>query len=269
MSDHRYATFQGLITAGLGFWLLLRVWDGTILFYINQRFVLLVLLAALGLLLLAQMLFRQLAQRRQRLLTAAVQPPYALEEADGHVHEHEHDRDHGHEHVARQGSSLLWIALPLVLGLLFPPKPLDASAVANRGISTSAAVSRTASGGMVLGIPPEERTILDWLYAAEDSPNPAELDGLPAVVTGFVVRDVGMAADQFLIGRFTITCCVADSAAIGLPVIWPEAEQLADQGWVQVRGKVKMVQKGGQWQVQIAAEQVEAVLQPEQPYLFP
>ena len=54
MSDHRYTTFQGLITAGLGFWLLLRVWDGTILFYINQRFVLLVLLAALGLLLLAQ-----------------------------------------------------------------------------------------------------------------------------------------------------------------------------------------------------------------------
>ena len=265
MSDHRYTTFQGLITAGLGFWLLLRVWDGTILFYINQRFVLLVLLAALGLLLLAQMVFRQLAQRRQSLLTGEVQPPHAHEEADGHVHAHDHD----HEHGARQGRNLLWIALPLVLGLLFSPKPLDASAVANRGISTSAAVSRTASGGIVLGIPPEERTVLDWLYAAEDSPNPAELDGLTAVVTGFVVREAGTAADQFLIGRFTITCCVADSAAIGLPVIWPEAEELTDQGWVQVRGKVKMVQEGGRWQVQIAAEQVEAAEQPEQPYLFP
>ena len=265
MSDHRYTTFQGLITAGLGFWLLLRVWDGTILFYINQRFVLLVLLAALGLLLLAQMVFRQLAQRRQSLLTGEVQPPHAHEEADGHVHAHDHD----HEHGARQGRNLLWIALPLVLGLLFSPKPLDARAVANRGISTNAAVSRTASGGIVLGIPPEERTVLDWLYAAEDSPNPAELDGLPAVVTGFVVREAGTAADQFLIGRFTITCCVADSAAIGLPVIWPEAEELTDQGWVQVRGKVKMVQEGGRWQVQIAAEQVEAAEQPEQPYLFP
>ncbi len=265
MSDHRYTTFQGLITAGLGFWLLLRVWDGTILFYINQRFVLLVLLAALGLLLLAQMVFRQLAQRRQSLLTGEVQPPHAHEEADGHVHAHDHD----HEHGARQGRNLLWIALPLVLGLLFSPKPLDARAVANRGISTNAAVSRTASGGIVLGIPPEERTVLDWLYAAEDSPNPAELDGLTAVVTGFVVREAGTAADQFLIGRFTITCCVADSAAIGLPVIWPEAEELTDQGWVQVRGKVKMVQEGGRWQVQIAAEQVEAAEQPEQPYLFP
>ena len=265
MSDHRYAMFQGLITAGLGFWLLLRVWDGTILFYINQRFVLLVLLAALGLLLLAQMVFRQLAQRRQSLLTGEVQPPHAHAGAEEHDHTHDHDHDHG----TRQASHLMWVALPLVLGLLFSPKPLDASAVANRGISTSAAVSRTASGGIVLGIPPEERTVLDWLYAAEDSPNPAELDGLPAVVTGFVVREAGMPADQFLIGRFTITCCVADSAAIGLPVIWPEAEELADQGWVQVRGTVKMVQEGGRWQVQIAAEQVEEAPQPEQPYLFP
>ncbi len=267
MSDHRYTMFQGLITAGLGFWLLLRVWDGTILFYIHQRFVLLVLLAALGLLLLAQVVFRQLAQSRQSLLTGEVQPLHTHEAGEAHDHAHEHDD--GREYGARQGSNLMWIALPLVLGLLFTPKPLDASAVDNRGISTNAAVSRTAAGGMVLGIPPEERTVLDWLYAAEDSPNPLELDGLPAVVTGFVVREAGTAADQFLIGRFTITCCVADSAAIGLPVIWPEAEELADQGWVQVRGKVKMVQEGGRWQVQIAAEQVEAAEQPEQPYLFP
>ena len=59
MKARRYRAFQALLLALTGFFLLERVWSGKILLYINQRYVLLVLLAAVGLIILAQVVFEE------------------------------------------------------------------------------------------------------------------------------------------------------------------------------------------------------------------
>ena len=58
MSLRGYRLFQGLLMALLGLFLLSRLRDGRILLYLNQRFVWLVLLAALVLLGMAQVVLQ-------------------------------------------------------------------------------------------------------------------------------------------------------------------------------------------------------------------
>jgi uncharacterized repeat protein (TIGR03943 family) len=241
VSRRAYRTYQALVLAGLGVFLIARVADGRILLYINQRFVLLVLLGALGLLALAQAVLRS-------------RPPAAEAEApDG-----------------RPGWVLWLIALPLFIALLIPQRPLGTSALATRGINTGAALAPNAGGSVQVAVIPEaQRSILDWLRLYAASPNPAEFDGQAADVTGFVYHDIRLAEEQFMVGRFTLTCCVADASALGMLVQWPEAAQLNDNGWVRVRGTIAVTELDGRSVPLIRAETVEPVPEPVQPYLFP
>jgi hypothetical protein len=58
MSLRAYRTFQGLVLAALGLFLLSKLWDGSVLLYINQRFVWLVVFAAIGLVILSQVILQ-------------------------------------------------------------------------------------------------------------------------------------------------------------------------------------------------------------------
>ena len=80
MSLRTQRSLQALILAALGVFLLQKILSGTLFWYINQRFMILVLAAGLGLLALAQMVFQSL-----RPSTAT---------ADNHEH-HEHDQGRG------------------------------------------------------------------------------------------------------------------------------------------------------------------------------
>jgi putative membrane protein len=94
-------------------------------------------------------------------------------------------------------------------------------------------------------------------------------DGQQADVVGFVYHDARLAEGQFLVGRFTVTCCVADAAAIGMIVIWPPAQALPANAWVRVRGAVSAATLDGRPIPLIAAESVEQVAEPDNPYLYP
>jgi uncharacterized repeat protein (TIGR03943 family) len=82
--------------------------------------------------------------------------------------------------------------------------------------------------GLSLALPPAQRTVLDWirLYGAD---RPARAHGQPADVTGFVYHDPRLQPGQFMVGRFTIACCVADAMALGMVVDWPESAELRCQ----------------------------------------
>jgi putative membrane protein len=87
-------------------------------------------------------------------------------------------------------------------------------------------------------------------------------------VIGFVYHDPRLSEGQFMVGRFTITCCVADALAVGMVVAWPEAKDLPDNHWVRVQGAVQTVLLDGQTLPLIDAETVEIIPEPQQPYLF-
>lgn len=251
MNLRSYRTFQALVLALLAIFLLTRIGDGRILLYINRRYVFLAMGAALLLMVVAQAVLRGRGQ---------TYPPHPLPSMEG-----------GEEnHTERKGWVLWLMALPLLIGVLIPARPLNAGAAAVRGLNTSAALtSQEGEAALSLSVPPEQRSVLDWIRVFSSAKDPAEFTGQPADVTGFVYHDVRLRAGEFMAGRFSVTCCVADAIAIGTLVEWPESASLPDNRWVRVRGNMTVGEVDGQKVPLIRAASVETVPEPEQPYIFP
>jgi uncharacterized repeat protein (TIGR03943 family) len=235
-------SFQALILALMGLYLLSRVWNGSILLYINQRFVFLVFFAGLFFVVLAQVHYAERISGQGDDQTMADNPR----------------------------SNMWWLAIPILIGFLIPARPLSPSVVTNRGISMDAPLSaRIEDTASILSLSPTERTVLDWIRLFSFSENVQQFVGQPVDVTGFVFSDGRLTANQFMVGRFTITCCVADATALGMIVEYPQAAVLKEHNWVRVQGKIDLIERDERLFPVIVAESVEAVPQPEQPYLFP
>ncbi len=172
---------------------------------------------------------------------------------------------HGHDHSVSWGALLL-LGVPLALGVLVPSQPLGADAVGG-AISTSTVAGVVDS--TTFTIAPENRNVLDWLRVFNATADFAALEGQPANVVGFVYIEPGIPEDEFMVARFTLSCCVADASAIGLPVIWADASDLPQNQWVQAQGVIEVVEMDGDMRPILRAESVEVVPQPEHPYLYP
>lgn len=191
-----------------------------------------------------------------------------------HDQEHGHaDHDHAeHDHADHQHAPISWgvlaiIALPLALGTLIPSRPLGAEAVGS--ISTLAAGSVQSTALTAFQIAPERRNVLDWLRAFNSAADYNELNGLPVDVTGFVYLEPTFEAGTFMVARFTVSCCVADAAAIGLPVAYADSASLPQGEWVRVRGTMGVGQFRGETLPIVQAVSIEVVPQPDHPYLYP
>jgi putative membrane protein len=179
----------------------------------------------------------------------------------------EHEHEQGHEHGTATVWPLLIVALPLVLGVVIPAQPLGATAIATRGVATDLALSPTSADQLT--VVPAERNILDWVRVMNQNPDPAALNGQEADVVGFVYRDPRMADDQFLVGRFTLTCCVADALAIGVLVQSDQVAEFEEDTWVRVTGTFAEGSIDGQGIAVLKADEIVRAQEPEQPYLYP
>lgn len=254
MSLRTQRSLQALILAALGIFLLQKILSGTLFWYINQRFMLLVLAAGVGLLILAQMVFQSLRHK-----------PGAPEPDDHAAHDH----PPGHAQGTLPVWGLVVVALPVLLGVLIPARPLGTSAIANKGVNTNAPIAAGSGATVTLAIAPENRTVLDWVRVFNYESDPTVFDGQPVDVVGFVYHDPRLPEGQFLVGRFALNCCVADATAIGMAVVWPDEDTLADNSWVRVRGAVWAASLNGKPLPSINAASIEQVAEPEQPYLYP
>lgn len=250
-------TVKVILLITLGIFLLSRLMNGTLSFYIHPRFNLLTVLTAVGLTALG--VSYAIQQRRQSV----------HDDDDDHAHEQEHEHMHSHD-VSWAG--LLLLALPVVLGLLVEPRPLGASALQNREINVNGGsiASSSAPEGSELGIIANagERNILDWLYLFQRSSDPASFAGEEAHVIGFVFRDDRFTDTQFMVSRFTVSCCVADAAPIGLIVEWPDTAVLTPDSWVEVSGTLQTQSFNGIEMPILIANSVSPTETPSQPYLY-
>lgn len=173
-----------------------------------------------------------------------------------------HHGEHDHDHGALSWGTIAIVALPLVLGTLIPSRPLGAEAVSG-SISTSAAATSITT----FTRNPLERNVLDWLRVFSAAEDYAELNGQPADVIGFVYSEPTFGENQFMVARFTVSCCVADASAIGVPVHWEE--EIPQGEWVRVQGTMQVGEFRGDMLPILRASNVEVVEQPEHPYLYP
>lgn len=247
--DHHHApdTLQAwlktAILLALGAYFIYNIASGNLTNYINQRFawlsyVAVVLFLALG----AASAWDALRKRGQAACAC----------------EHDHD----HQHIT--WLALAIVALPLVLGTLVPSRPLGSAAI-NGDISLNAAGANFTS----FSADPLQWNVLDWLRAFNSADDPERFNGQEADVIGFVYREATFPEDTFMVARFTISCCVADASAIGLPVVWQNAGDFPQDTWVRVRGVFEVGAFRGDTVPVLHAAGVETVQQPEHPYLYP
>ena len=265
------AALKGLLLLGLGIFLFTRITSGTLNYYISQRFDWLTIAAVLGLVVVG-LSYRYLLQESEDSDAASDDlGPKRSDEAgsmaavDSHQHSHNHDHSH-----ALSWSGLVLISLPIVLGLLVPPRPLGVAALQNREISAGGLDSvLPAAAGSTLVKESSERTILDWVLAFHQGDRPAETD--TADVVGFVYLDEAADEAAFTLTRFVVGCCAADAMAVGLPVSLtaglPSEAELEEGQWVRVVGQ--FADSTGNDIPVLVAEQLEAVPEPNQPYLYP
>jgi uncharacterized repeat protein (TIGR03943 family) len=158
------------------------------------------------------------------------------------------------------------IAIPLLLGTLIPSRPLGVDAITGT-VRTTTGVGASPNFATFMR-PPLERNILDWLRAFNAAADYAEFNGQPADVIGFVYTEPSFDAGYFMAARFTVSCCVADASAIGLPVYSPETD-LPPGEWVRVQGAFQLGAFRGEMLPILIASAVDVVPQPDHPYLYP
>jgi putative membrane protein len=249
---------KALILIGMGLFLYSRFANGSLAFYINQRFFGFTLLAVVGLILVG------LSYRFGRNARAAAAPE----------HPHEHGDDHGHHH----NHGLTWggvalVLLPILLGIAVPPRPLGASALANRELNTG--LNQTTLPGIIGGATQKastEMNHLDWWKRFRASSNlnqDPQIIGQEAKVIGFVYQDERYGEGHFLLVRYTVSCCVADASALGLVVASPAAASLQPDQWVEVSGTF-VPSTLESWQMPVLeASHITPIEIPNQPYLYP
>lgn len=255
-----YRFTRVLILLGLGLYFLNKIGDGTIFFYINQRFVWLTLIGGVAFMLLGIATFRQ----------SAADHNHDHDHDHHHAHDHGHGHDHGHPRATlSQIVPILLASIPLLLGFIVPAQPLDSEVIENKGLTYSAPLLAGADQSFSIDQPSDSRNILDWIRAYNYSEDPAEFRGQDASVVGFVYHDPRLPENQFMVGRIAVSCCVADAFAIGMVVKWPDAAGMPDNSWVHVEGTVDVTYVDGWALPLIIAEQITPTDPPPQPYIYP
>jgi uncharacterized repeat protein (TIGR03943 family) len=161
----------------------------------------------------------------------------------------------------------LWImglmVVPVVLVVFSHPATLGTFSTGKRaGFSgTSFATSATDIGS-------GELTLID-VAAGETSPDGeralAKRAGEQVDFVGFVsIRD-DTPADELLLARYVVTCCVADATIAEVRVVNVTPGQFSNEDWVRVRGTIYPLGR----EVIVDASDISAVERPDHPYLTP
>ncbi len=173
-------------------------------------------------------------------------------------------RSVNHEPLTR--GSAAWFALivmPVVLIVALPPVSLGSFAASRRS-----AVGGSGFAGSVEGISTGDVTLVDVAGALRSGKGMKALAGRAgdeATFVGFVARDEGMPADEFVLTRFLISCCVADALSVQVRVVGAPPGAFKPDDWVKVTGNVYPLGR----EVLVDASTAERVERPKHPYLNP
>lgn len=165
--------------------------------------------------------------------------------------------------TAREVWVLGLMVVPVVLVLALPPATLGSfsagkrTGFANAGIATS--VGEVGGGRL---------TLID-VAAAQTSKEGEEAlakrAGETVDLVGFVIRYPDTPADEFMLTRYIVTCCVADATIAQVRVVNVPPGAFAANQWVDVRGAIYPLGR----EVILNASSVASVPRPEHPYLTP
>ena len=153
---------------------------------------------------------------------------------------------------------LVWLlsAGVALLILVLPPEPSFSDLAASRPDSLPAAPS------LSFFLPPEQRTLTEWVRLLRSQPDPELYAGDPVRISGFVLDRPG---EPLQLARLTVRCCLADATPAGLPVDWPaEANPQADQ-WFSIEGTMIVQERNGVPLSVVKPTRMTLISRPERP----
>jgi uncharacterized repeat protein (TIGR03943 family) len=159
----------------------------------------------------------------------------------------------------RSAAGLALIVVPVIVVLALPPAALGSYAASRRSALTAGIVpSEDLSSGTL--------TLVDvaaGMWSPEARKQLASRAGTQVTFVGFVTRRSGSAADEFVLTRFLVSCCVADALSVQVRVVGAPPGEFAQDQWVKVTGSLYPLGT----EVLVEASSVEPVRRPAQPYL--
>lgn len=246
---------KAALIGGTGTMLLVKVFTNTLPLYVHVRYTPLITITGIVL-----------------MIMAAVKVWLTLR-GDELEHDHDHHDHDGHDHAPMSWKSpaLLALLIPVILGLLVPPRALGSAAINAQGFSNTGTGMRTVQTIVDNNsvVDTSQWTLLDYVNALVYKPDHPQLQGQPIETTGFVWRNADMPEGEFFVARFVVSCCSADGLAIYLPVKWEGSAELPNDSWVRVSGTIGLSEVQGQQAAVIQATEIVPIEQPAQPYLYP
>lgn len=160
---------------------------------------------------------------------------------------------------ARTSWALGFVMFPAVVVLTLPPTALGSYAASRRSLSAGVATGPALEAG--------DRVTLAAVAAGtwSDDARRTLIDRAGSSVTfeGIVTRREGSPADEFVLTRFIVSCCVADALSVQVRVVGAPPGRFEEDQWVRVSGTFYPIGR----EVVVDAASVRAIPQPEDPYL--
>ena len=279
--ETRLPLMQGLILLGLGLYCVYLLLSGHLDNYINMSFAWLTVMASALFLVMGIVSLNRVQEIVEKRRSQFHQHDDDDDDPffDDHDHHHHDDHDHDHTHDdhhhhhgdthRRDHSHVTWgmvavVTIPLLLGVVVPSQPLSVDAI-NGGVSSKPVGSSSNDSSLKA---PLERNILDWLRVIDQSSTATAFDGEPVDIVGFVYREPGFGDGAFMLSRFTLSCCVADAFAIGMPIIVDDATQFTDGTWLRIRGSLQSGSFSNRTMPRVMPDQIDIIDPPDSPYLY-
>ncbi len=95
-----------------------------------------------------------------------------------------------------------------------------------------------------------------------------EFDNHGLKTMGFVYRQPDFKPNQFVVARFSVSCCTADATVAGLLVEAPDAAKYPTDSWVEVQGQLHMTSINDNEFLMLKAEQIKPTKAPKDPYVY-
>jgi uncharacterized repeat protein (TIGR03943 family) len=165
------------------------------------------------------------------------------------------------EPLARRDAwALGLVALPVVAILALPPASLGSYAASRRSAGGAGIVSSSAdvsSGAITLS------DVAASMWSDETMNSLTGRAGADVSFVGFVTRREGMPADEFMLTRFLVSCCVADALSVQVRVVGAPPGRFESDQWVKVQGAIYPLGR----EVVVDAARAVPVPRPDHPYL--
>lgn len=282
------------IMTGLTVYIAYLLGTGQILLFIAPQLVKYVALAAICMALFVVAQLYALARAFKRPL-----PACACGRLDGHSHED----GHGHEPTGgplKNGLVYGLFILPLLLGVLLPNEAFAGSLAHNKGMNLGVfggggipadlaqlstaedpdlkALFRSETSnrdyaklGMLLY--KQDRIVMEdeWFIEKLQAMNTFvdNFQGKSIQIKGFVYREEGMPANQFIIGRMAMTHCIADISPYGIIVEADDAANYANDTWITMTGTIAKTSFHERNVIEIRIQSTEPASAPSIPYVYP